>query len=137
MTRRHSALSRRARIGPVAAGLAALLMITACSSDDAGKELTGAAATGEALAESYSCSSCHSTDGTKSTGPTWKDLWGSEVALTDGDTVPADAAYIRRSITDPAAQVVEGFNPTMPAFDLDDDELDALTAYIESLGTAS
>lgn len=137
MIRSNSTRPRRALALTAATALTAVIVVSACSSQDTGQELTGAAATGQALAESYNCASCHTTDGTKSTGPTWKDLAGSEVELTNGETVTADGAYIRRSITDPAAEVVEGFNPTMPAFDLDGDELDALTAYIESLGAAS
>lgn len=122
---------RRLAAGAVAVAVAAVVL--ASCSDDAADELTGPAAAGADLATSYNCTSCHTVDGTKSTGPTWKDIWGEQVLLVDGNRVEVDDAYVRRSITDPPAQVVDGFSPIMPAFDLPDGELEALTAYIRSL----
>ncbi len=89
---------------------------------------------GAVLAVSYNCTSCPHRRWFRGTGPTWKGIWGEQVELADGETVDVDDAYVRRSITDPSAQVVEGFSPIMPAFDLPDDELDALSAYLRSLG---
>jgi cytochrome c oxidase subunit 2 len=57
--------------------------------------------------------------------------------LDDGTEVVADEAYIRRSITDPSAQVVAGFNVQMPEIELSDDDVDALVAYITTLGDGS
>lgn len=90
---------------------------------------------GEELAQSLGCSACHSVNGSRRTGPTWLGLYGEDVTLKDGTTVVADDTYVRRSIDDPAVDVVEGFSPIMPQFDLSQDELAALTAYIRSLGT--
>jgi cytochrome c oxidase subunit 2 len=56
------------------------------------------------------------------------------VALEDGSEVVADREYLRRSIIDPAADVVAGYSVAMPVMNLDDDEVDALVAYIEALG---
>ncbi|MEZ5219830.1 MAG: cytochrome c [Ilumatobacteraceae bacterium] len=125
--------SRRRIAAAVVAGVGATLGLGACS-DDPAAELSGPAAVGAELAVSYNCTSCHSVDGSSGTGPTWKGIWGEQVELADGETVDVDDAYVRRSITDPSAQVVEGFSPIMPAFDLPDDELDALSAYLRSLG---
>ena len=84
-------------------------------------------------ARSLGCTSCHSSDGARSEGPTWEGLWGSEVPLDDGTTVLADEAYVRRSIEDPAAQVRTGFSPTMPTIDVTDEQLDALVGAIREL----
>lgn len=46
---------------------------------------------------------------------------------------PADRAYIARSVRDPAAEKVDGYNGVMPAYDLTDDEIDDLVAYLETL----
>ncbi|MBE0699466.1 MAG: cytochrome c oxidase subunit II [Anaerolineaceae bacterium] len=70
---------------------------------------------GQKLSKGTGCEACHSLDGTKLTGPTWKDLAGSQVKLADGSTVTADDAYLVDSITNPNAQVVEGYPPIMPA----------------------
>lgn len=55
------------------------------------------------------CASCHTVDGTASTGPTWKDLYGKMETLTDGSQVLVDDAYIIQSIFEPGAKVVKGF----------------------------
>lgn len=98
---------------------------------------TGAAlvAQGQKLAQSSGCLACHTTDGSKSVGPTWKGLYGSEVKLTTGQNVLADATYLHNSIVNPGAQIVAGFQNIMPASysTLSDADLNALVAYIESL----
>ncbi len=91
------------------------------------------AATMSPVAVDAGCASCHSVDGRRSQGPTWKGLAGSEVVLQDGTVVLADEAYIRRAIEDPAAEVRQGFS-LMPEQDLTQDQVDQLVQYIESLG---
>lgn len=88
------------------------------------------------MAQEAGCLVCHSTDGSSGTGPTFAGLYQSDVLLTDGTTVTADEGYLRRSIIDPQAEVVEGFAPLMPsdfAERLSDDDIDALIAYITEL----
>ena len=60
------------------------------------------------------CSSCHSLDGSNLAGPTWKGLFGSQVKLVDGSSVKADEEYIKSSIQNPGAQIVEGYTNSMP-----------------------
>jgi len=62
------------------------------------------------------CSSCHTIDGTASTGPTWKNLFGHEVEFADGSKTIADENYIRSMITNPNNRLVKGFQPVMPSF---------------------
>jgi cytochrome c oxidase subunit 2 len=81
------------------------------------------------------CNACHTVDGAPGIGPTWKGLWGSSRSLLSGESVTADAAYISLSVLDPASQIVAGFPPIMPSFKgiLSDREIEALTAYIQTL----
>jgi cytochrome c oxidase subunit II len=82
------------------------------------------------------CVSCHTTDGSKLVGPSWKGLFGSQVTvLADGreSTVTADEDYLRRSIRHPPKEVVKGFQPQMPAVELKDGDVADLIAYIKSL----
>ncbi|HAX25021.1 MAG TPA: hypothetical protein DEU95_12905 [Chloroflexi bacterium] len=79
------------------------------------------------------CAACHSIDGTPKTGPSWKGLYGHEVTLEDGSTVTADDAYIKESILQPGAKIVKGFAPVMPPFQLSDDEINAVIAFIKTL----
>lgn len=92
-----------------------------------------AAAAGESIYEAQ-CASCHTTDGSDGIGPTWQGLWESEVTLADGSTVTADEEYITESIQDPNAKVVEGFSEgIMPQFDLSDEEIQQIIAFIQTL----
>ncbi len=90
---------------------------------------------GEQVASSNGCSSCHTTDGSKSVGPTWKDTFGTQVELSDGQKVKVDAKYIEAATFDPNAEVREGFGPSMPSYEgkLSDEDVEAIVEYIKSL----
>jgi cytochrome c oxidase subunit 2 len=93
-------------------------------------------ARGERAFKLKGCVACHTTDGSKLVGPTWKGLFGSQVTvLTLGKevTLTADDDYIKRSISHPPKEVVKGFAPQMPKADLSDGDVADLTAYIKSL----
>ena len=95
-------------------------------------------ASGATLYQQKGCIGCHSIDGTRAgkTGPTFKGLYGSSVKLTTGAVRKADDAYLRRSILDPAKDIVQGFEPGMPTFRgvLSATEIESLLRYIKSLG---
>jgi cytochrome c oxidase subunit 2 len=92
---------------------------------------------GQQLAGLFGCATCHSTDGSKKTGPTWAKLFGSTVTLADGSQVKADDNYIHTSIVDPNKQIVQGFQPNvMPATfakAMTEDQIADLIAYIKTL----
>lgn len=97
-----------------------------------------AAAPGKALYASKGCSGCHSIDGSKRTGPTWKGLAGSTVKLTNGQSVKADAKYLLQSIENPDKQIVAGYQPgvmsgSIPKGSIPAADAAKLVAYIESL----
>ena len=91
---------------------------------------------GKLLFQSKGCATCHSTDGSAKTGPSFKGKYGTLETLAGGQTVKVDDNYIRESITDPAAKVVQGFEPVMPTYagKLKDKQVNALIDYIKSLG---
>lgn len=93
------------------------------------------ASRGRRVAERRGCFACHTTDGQRATGPTWRGLYGSTVALSGGRTVRADAVYLTRSMMEPSEDVVAGFTPVMPSFlgQLDPAEVAALVEFIKSL----
>jgi len=80
------------------------------------------------------CASCHA-GGPQQRGAKLEGIFGHEVKLTGGGTVVADEAYIRESILNPGAKVVEGYQPIMPTFkgQVTEEQLLALVAYIKSL----
>ncbi len=113
------------------------ILVAACGGSGGGDEgssgLTGAAAEGSELVRSNGCTSCHSTDGRRSLGPTWQGLAGSEVELEGGETVVADDEYLTRAIEDPGAEIVAGYTGVMPRRDLSADEVAAIVAYLHTL----
>lgn len=97
--------------------------------------MTGLAAKGQEVAGAQGCLSCHTIDGTSGVGPTWQGLFGKEETLADGTTVSVDEAYLKESITEPNAKLVEGFDSIMPPYALSDEDLEALVEYIKSVST--
>ncbi|MBA5687705.1 cytochrome c oxidase subunit II [Rugamonas apoptosis] len=89
---------------------------------------------GRLLAQARGCVACHSADGSAGVGPSWKGLYGRLETMDDGKTVKADEAYLKQSITDPRARLVKGYPPVMPQQQFSGADLDALLAYIKSLG---
>jgi cytochrome c oxidase subunit 2 len=91
---------------------------------------------GRAAAQGLGCFACHTVDGSKLIGPTWRGLYGSHVELEDGSTVTADDAYIKQSILEPASQVVKGFPPmsfNAKAVGITDQQIQNIILYIQSL----
>jgi cytochrome c2 len=99
---------------------------------DDGEIIVGDAELGEEIV-SAQCSACHSIDGSELVGPTFEGIWGREETLDDGSTVVVDEAYVVESIREPNAKVVEGYQPVMPAFDLSDDDIANVIAYMQSI----
>jgi cytochrome c oxidase subunit 2 len=89
---------------------------------------------GERVYNQQGCAACHSTDGTVKVGPSFKGLFGKSEATSAG-TVTADENYLRESIVNPAAKLVNGFGNVMPASysALSQKQMDGLIAYIKSL----
>jgi cytochrome c oxidase subunit 2 len=98
------------------------------SSADAGKQLF----------EQLRCNTCHLGGGQLGRGPSLEGLFGSTVKLQNGQTVVADENYIRESILRPAAKVVVGYQPIMPAFEgqIGEEGILQLIAEIKSMGHA-
>jgi cytochrome c oxidase subunit 2 len=80
------------------------------------------------------CATCHSTDGSIKTGPSFQGLFGKTESLADGTTVTVDENYLRESILEPQAKVVQGFPPAMPTFKgkLSDKKIAGLIEFIKS-----
>jgi cytochrome c oxidase subunit II len=79
------------------------------------------------------CASCHSLDGTKIVGPSWQGLAERAGTRIEGMSGPE---YLKQSIREPSAHVVEGFADVMPhtfGETLTDDEIDDVIAFIYSL----
>ena len=95
------------------------------------------ASAGAKLFAQHACNTCHRND-SLARGPNLEGLFGKPVHLQNGQTVIADEQYIRESILNPQAKIVEGFQPIMPTFQglINEEGLLELVAYIRSLSPA-
>jgi cytochrome c oxidase subunit 2 len=88
-------------------------------------------------AKTMGCASCHSVDGKKIVGPSFKGTWGGEVTLAGGGTVPFDENYVRESVLNPQAKYRSGYEKAslMPSYQgrLKEEQISALIAYMKSL----
>jgi cytochrome c oxidase subunit 2 len=89
---------------------------------------------GEALFTQRGCATCHHSQA-GALGPALTGLFGSNVRLADGGSVIADEGYLRESIVNPRAKLVQGYQAVMPTFQgqLDEESLLQLIEYIKSL----
>lgn len=89
---------------------------------------------GRKVFNTFGCPACHSVDGRRITGPTLKDVWGTERKLEGGGTAKLNKAYFKRSLMDPQAEIVDGYPRTMPNFKgkITDEDVDLLVVFVKS-----
>jgi len=94
---------------------------------------------GATLIRTLGCIACHSTDGTVMTGPSFKGVFGHEVTVVTAGkerTLVIDEAYIKKSLLEPNADLVKGFNANLMQTyrdQLTDQEIEDIIEYIKSL----
>lgn len=90
---------------------------------------------GQLTYDQAGCKSCHSIDGTRGDGPSWKGIFGAVHQFNDGTSAKVDENYIRESINNPQAKIVKGFEGVMPTFQgaLRDRQILGLIEYIKTL----
>jgi cytochrome c oxidase subunit II len=100
-------------------------------------------ASGAQLFQTLACDTCHrgtiaGMAGMPARAPRLEGLYGSQVALANGQKVTADDNYIRESILLPQAKIVAGWQPIMPTFQgqVTEEQLVQLLSYVRSLGGA-
>ncbi len=85
------------------------------------------------------CNTCHSSDGSKLIGPSYLGGWGGTRTVVSGreeQQVAVDEAYIMRSIFDPDAEVVKGFNKSvMQPYEgmVTEEEVKLIIEYLKAL----
>jgi len=88
---------------------------------------------GKKLYAQQGCQGCHSLDGSEGVGPSWKGLYGKTGhEMSDGTTVIADENYLRESILEPGAKIVQGYGNNMVSYaHLSDREISGLIEFIK------
>jgi cytochrome c oxidase subunit II len=90
---------------------------------------------GRALFAAKACIGCHSLDGSRIVGPSFKGLFGTKAETSSGDFT-VDEDYIRKSVLTPSWKTVKGYPAgTMPAFagQVSEDDIKALIEFIKSV----
>lgn len=92
---------------------------------------------GEQIFNNLGCTTCHQAGPTQQ-GPALAGRFGKEETLASGKTVTVDENYIRKSILNPRADVVEGYAPIMPTYkgQVNQEQIGQIVAYIKSLEAA-
>lgn len=94
---------------------------------------------GLAIIKKNGCTACHSFDGSKVVGPSFKGIYGTKtVVLVNGNEqqVTVDDNYIQESIFEPNAKVVKGFQSNqMQSFKeiITPEQVKQIAEYIKSL----
>ncbi|HEX2734673.1 MAG TPA: cytochrome c oxidase subunit II [Polyangiaceae bacterium] len=98
-------------------------------------ELLPPAELGQRMYKQFGCAACHTLDGSKNTGPTFKGVFGRVETLSTGQQVKVDENYIRNSIMEPQKDIVQGFPPQMPSFkgQLSDKKIDGIIAFLKTV----
>ena len=105
----------------------------------ASAEIDSPTATGKRIMQNIGCFACHSLDGSKLVGPSFKGIWGAEHTVVTGKEtrkVTVDEEYIKRSIYDPNADVVEGFMKGLMITyqgQLSEDDIKSITEYLKTV----
>ena len=55
------------------------------------------------------CTACHTVDGTTLVGPSLRNRFGKMERMASGETIKIDAEYVRESLINPQAKIVDGF----------------------------
>jgi len=94
---------------------------------------------GKALVENNGCLGCHSLDGSKIVGPTFKGMYQRKVKININGNVKeilSEEQYLKTAIVKPNAEIVEGYYPgIMPSFEnvLNEKEVDAVVDYLKTV----
>lgn len=86
---------------------------------------------GEQLFKAKGCNACHSLDGSRLVGPSFKGVWGRTEKLAGGGEITVDEAYVKESLLTPMAKVVDTFPPAMPPQVLNDVEIGSIILFLK------
>lgn len=102
-------------------------------------EIESPAATGKRIMQNIGCFACHTIDGSKLVGPSYKGIWGEEqTVVTGGETrqVVVNEEYVKRSIYNPNADVVQGFQKGLMVSyqgQLSDDDIANIIEFLKTV----
>ncbi len=96
-------------------------------------------ANGKQIMKNIGCFACHSVDGSKLVGPSFKGVYGHTATVITGGSereVEVNDEYIKKSIYDPNSDVVKGFTKGLMqpyTGQLKDDDIALIIEYLKTL----
>ena len=88
---------------------------------------------GEELYVKHACHTCHSLDGTRMIGPSFKGIYGKIIELNGGISKIANEEYLIESILEPSKEIVKNFPNLMGSYKLllNESEVNLLVDFIK------
>ncbi len=126
------------RVNKCLMGVVFFFMLMACKESETKNKVEERPLTLEQKASklmgSYGCLGCHSADGSRLVGPTFKNIWGRKTRLQGGGELVVDEDYLKRSILAPQSEIVEGYTVgVMPTVKANIDEIQLMVDYLKTL----
>lgn len=118
-------------------GVGGVLIFTGGPAEPTGPVVSlGDPVKGRQVTLKYGCIQCHTNDGTRAQGPSFKGLFNSTVTYIDGSTGVVNEEDVRYALREPAGKVIDGFEPQMPRYadQFTEEETVNLIAYLRSIG---
>jgi len=99
---------------------------------------TSPEAKGLKILKAQGCFACHSIDGTKLPGPTFKGVMGSKKTVLINGTekeITVDKSYVASSVFEPRKEITKGFPPVMLDYKgkIKEEEIEYIVAYLKTL----
>jgi len=131
-------MAEKASTKPVSDSTATRNMMETTETEQVNEKQEKEVPPGYALLNDYGCIACHTMDGTPMVGASFKGLFGKkQIVITNGKErrITVDEAYFKKSIRQPEADIVKGYDPIMPEPDgqITDEEIQAMIDYINTL----
>lgn len=131
-------LAEKVSAQPVSDSTATRNMMEVTKTEQAERKQEREIPRGFALLNDYGCTACHTMDGTPMVGASFKGLFGKkQIVITNGKErrITVDEAYFKKSIRQPEADIVKGYDPIMPEPDeeITAEDINEMIAYIKSL----
>lgn len=88
------------------------------------------------LFENYGCTGCHSLDGSRGSGPSLLNLFGTKQVVVEPDgnekTIVVDKKYLREAIYEPNKSITKGYPAVMPSYkgEVSEDDLALMIGWM-------
>jgi len=112
-------------------GIVVFLLSMSCDKQHDYKKEYQSSGKGYDLYIRHACNTCHSLDGSRRNGPTFRGLYGKKIFFYNDKFSIADEDYLINSILNPSKEIVKGYPDLMPTYNLEESEINELINFIK------